>query len=393
MPSCQRTAHPGLGRREYIGVVAKVGDLRGAVSSSSGLREVMHQVVQCFDNPYEDLFGMTRLTMDRAWVVTTGSIVPGASASIYDSLRKSNLDKLVRFISGSELVDLIDQYYTDYWTEKSESIDVVRERAGRMEKFTRALLRALGGQADDVDETLRSIAESPLNPRVHIGDWSLSSLSPYAANVTPLTGDLPPGYYTDAGELRAVFMEAKKRVYYAMFDVDETIRKYEKVMSLTDPQEFLDAFESDLREVYPFWNAAGAADEANRAIGYLSGAVEQTALMVGRLEAIGKRTWAISLFDSVSDLEPEVAMFLRDVDRDTYTLHWQIETNSDTARLRLLYNIPDAATPDILRTTHRRTLGPKGLFNGRHENAAEVLDHARAAVRDYLESLAEGRRR
>ena len=52
-----------LGQREYVAVVAKSVDLSGSVSSSAGLREVIHQVEQCFDIPYDDLFGMTRVSI------------------------------------------------------------------------------------------------------------------------------------------------------------------------------------------------------------------------------------------------------------------------------------------------------------------------------------------
>src|SRR5438132_1464279 len=53
-----------LGTREYLGIVAKVTDLDGSVSSSNSLIQVVHQIEQCFDVPYEDPFGMTRITMD-----------------------------------------------------------------------------------------------------------------------------------------------------------------------------------------------------------------------------------------------------------------------------------------------------------------------------------------
>lgn len=76
-----------LRNREYLAVVAKAGDLNGSVSSDRGLREVTYQAEQCFDVPYEDLFGMTQLTMDRVWIVTSGRIVPGASDSVYEHLK------------------------------------------------------------------------------------------------------------------------------------------------------------------------------------------------------------------------------------------------------------------------------------------------------------------
>lgn len=79
-----------LGQPEYLAVVAKAVDLSGSVSSPKGLREVGHQVLQCFDNPYEDLFGMTRVSIDRVWIVTSKRILSGAETSIFSSLEKNN---------------------------------------------------------------------------------------------------------------------------------------------------------------------------------------------------------------------------------------------------------------------------------------------------------------
>ena len=86
-----------LGSREYLAVVAKASDLDGTVSSSESLREIAYQIEQCFDVPYEDLFRMTRITMDRVWVVTSRRIIPGAADPVFSYLEKRNLSKLVRF--------------------------------------------------------------------------------------------------------------------------------------------------------------------------------------------------------------------------------------------------------------------------------------------------------
>src|SRR4051812_5052682 len=76
-----------LGQRRYLGVVAKIGDLTGSVSSSSGLSEVLYQTEQCFNEEYHDLFGMRALTMDEVWIVTTGRVVPGAAESVFGKLK------------------------------------------------------------------------------------------------------------------------------------------------------------------------------------------------------------------------------------------------------------------------------------------------------------------
>jgi hypothetical protein len=100
--------------------VAKAVDLKGSVSSSDSLREVLFQIQQCFDSPYQDLFGKTEVTMDRVWVVSSHSIIPGSADSVYSHLAKTNLSKLVAFVPQENLINLVDTYYVSYWDESLE---------------------------------------------------------------------------------------------------------------------------------------------------------------------------------------------------------------------------------------------------------------------------------
>jgi len=133
-----------LGKREYMAVVAKAKDLDGNVSSPESLQAVLNQIRQCFDTEYYDLFGMSRVTMDRVWVVTTRRIVPGAEATVFGTLEKSNLSKLVSFVDGSQLVGLVDEHYPAYWDARAEPIDVLRDQRDRLLVFIRGMLAALG---------------------------------------------------------------------------------------------------------------------------------------------------------------------------------------------------------------------------------------------------------
>jgi hypothetical protein len=370
-----------LRNREYLAIVAKAVDLNGSVSSSDGLREVVYQVEQCFNVPYEDLFGMRQITMDRVWVVTTGGIVPGASDSVFEYLRKQNLSKLVRFIPGAELVELVDQWFPDYWAGGATSIEQVRERASRYEAFGRSLLTALGGKPDEIEETLQAVAESTDPPRVRVGEWSLSRLSSYGVNLEPITGALPACYVTSAvGLLGKAFADTKRLVYYAMFDVDETMERYEKMMALSDPRAFVEAFDRDLEQAHPFWQShGGAAGKAVRQIEYLRDAIQEVSEMLANLDKLGKRAWAVSLFESVAELEGEVESYLRGVEQDPLRIYWQVESYEGVGRLRLLYSAPAAPHRDVLETSHSAARG--------NRTTVEVLQWAGVAVRHYLEAL------
>jgi hypothetical protein len=103
-----------LGQRVYHGIVAKATDLSGSVSDPNGLFGVINQVEQSFHVPYRDLFGMREITMDQVWVVTSGRIIPGAADSVMNVLRGRLLDRRVRFVSGEQLVDLIDEHLCEF---------------------------------------------------------------------------------------------------------------------------------------------------------------------------------------------------------------------------------------------------------------------------------------
>lgn len=85
-----------LNEQRFLAVIAKTGDLSGSASSGSGLMNVLIQIQQSFDNPYENLYNMRQLHINEVWVMTTGRIVPAAQESVIATLRKSNLDKQVR---------------------------------------------------------------------------------------------------------------------------------------------------------------------------------------------------------------------------------------------------------------------------------------------------------
>ena len=173
-------SHDLLGQREYIAVVAKAVDLSGSVSSSKGLREVLHQVQQCFDIPYEDLFGMTKVSIDRVWIVTSKRILPSAETSIYSTLEKNNLSKLIRFISREQLAGLIDEKYPAFWDESLEPADVLREQKARLARFCQDLLGALGGNQSDIKATLNEVLHSYSPPKVTIpSDRTMTRLDPY----------------------------------------------------------------------------------------------------------------------------------------------------------------------------------------------------------------------
>ena len=378
-----------LGQREHLAVVAKAVDLSGSVSSSKGLREVVHQVQQCFDEPYEDLFGMTRVSIDRVWIVTSKRILSGAETSIFSSLEKNNLRKLIRFISGERLADLLDENYPAFWDQSLEPANVLREQKARLARFCQDLLSALGGNQDEIKATLNAVLHSYSPPKVIIpSDRTLTRLSPYRVELD----SIPEPYTYDfqmsgCGSIREAFFAAKQKLYYAMFDVDELMENYGEVIDETDPKKFVDAFQEKLDEKYPFFRRSyGRASDADQAIGHLSdGLTEFMELQTG-LKAVGRWEWATALVASVSALEPDIKSFLQHLEKDEFTLYWPVDNIRSTPVLRLEYTEPKTKNLTFI-TKHTRNIESFGKKSARPVTAVDITVEVQREITEYLWKL------
>lgn len=381
-----------FGNQEYIAVVAKATDLDGSVSSDRGLREVLFQIEQCFDVPYEDLFGMRRATMNRVWVVTSGRIVPGAADSVFDGLKKRNLSKLVKFIDREQLIDLLDRHYSEYWDEAAETVETLREQKHRLLRFLRDLLSALGGKKSQVDEALSAVLHSYMPPAVTIPtDRTLSRLGPYRTEIDTIAEKYSHGFYShNCGLIRDAFFEAKQSLYYAMFDVDEIMDHYEKVIKNDDPKKLLGEFDANLSEDYPFWRASfGRADEALRDLEYLREGLQEIDELCEKLSARGKLDWALSLVDSVPALKPEIEEFLAHSDQEEFQLRWQIETKHRLGKLKFAHGKVGSRDQTVIETKHKRVVE---FYEYRSKStrpimAKDVMNNIYRSLREYMDSV------
>ena len=374
-----------LGQREYVAVVAKSVDLNGSVSSSAGLREVIHQVEQCFDIPYEDLFGMTRVSIDRVWIVTSKRILSGAEGSIFSSLTKNNLAKLIRCISGEQLVDLIDEKYPAFWDDSLEPIDILRAQKARLTRFCQDLLSALGGNQSEIGATINQVLHSYVPPAIAIPpDRTLTRLAPYQIDLDSIPEPYAYEFKLSCGSIREAFVEAKQKVYYAMFDVDDIMEQYGEAIDETDPKEFVDTFREKLRHDYPFFQSCGRRTlDADRAIEYLDDGLREFMELQAGLKAAGRWEWAIAVINSVQQLEPDVESFLQHVEREEFTLYWPVGDDRSTPVLRLEYTDPKTAHVTFI-TKHTRSIAPSGKKEARPVTAQDITSEVQREVTEYL---------
>ncbi len=378
-----------LGQREYLAVVAKAVDLSGNVSSSTGLSAVLHQVQQCFDIPYEDLFGMTKVSINRVWIVTSKRIRQGAETSIFSTLEKNNLGKLIHFISGEKLAWLIDEKYPTFWDESLEPANVLREQKARLTRFCQDLLSALGGNEYDIKATLNEVLQSYSPPKVTIpSDRTLTRLTPYRVELDSISEPYAYDFQTrSCGSIREAFFAAKQKLYYAMFEVDEIMENYGEVIDETDPKKFVDAFQEKLGEEYPFFRLSySRARDADQAIGYLSdGLTEFMELQTG-LKAAGLWEWATALVASVSVLEPDIKSFLQHLEKDEFTLYWSVDDTRSTPLLRLEYIKPKTKKLTFI-TKHRRSIEFFGKKSARPVTDGDITREIQREIAEYLWGL------
>jgi RHS repeat-associated protein len=102
--------NPALKSTIYVGVIAKVGKIEQAKA-----QEVERQVQECF---IEKIIARDRIFVTDVWVVTTGHISHGAKVFIQQKV----CGQRVEFISGDKLIELIDLYLPNYWTDISLEI-------------------------------------------------------------------------------------------------------------------------------------------------------------------------------------------------------------------------------------------------------------------------------
>ena len=107
-----------LGTRDWTGFVVKAGDVTAQVSSSTGIRTVLHQVEQVLDHGIMDPISSDRTHVRACWVVTNGRILPNALDDIAATLRRHHLDKLIRWIDLTAFAGIFTNKFARHEIEK-----------------------------------------------------------------------------------------------------------------------------------------------------------------------------------------------------------------------------------------------------------------------------------
>ncbi len=97
---------PVLQSRQYVGVIVKTGKI-----SLSNVQDVQRQVNDCKLERFHTS-GKRKIYLNSVWVVSNSSISHHAKHHIFENNKSSN----VEYLSGENLVGLIDKHFKSFWS-------------------------------------------------------------------------------------------------------------------------------------------------------------------------------------------------------------------------------------------------------------------------------------
>lgn len=377
-----------LNEQRFLSVVAKTGDLTGSAATNLGLMNVVNQVQQAFDVPYEDLYNMRQIFINEVWVMTSGKIVSGAQESVINTLRKNNLDKQIRIIGDDRLIYLIDKHFSTYWnlnTETKESVIIQRDR---LLFFIEKLLTVNNVDKSTIETVKASILYSDYNPTIakNIDGLHISSVSPYSIEL----GEIDPEYDDFIvskvyGTTSTTFHEAKKQLSNSFFDIEETIDHAEKISKLTNPWEFVIETQSNLASEYPFYKPSGYASKFMDNIGYLEEGLNELKFFKAFLKHKNKLDWVKELAKSIPDLLSEIENILNNNKEDEIVINYRISNEEN--KISIEYNSQNDSL--CFSTKFKRI---ENAFDRNKDGtmpAIKVIDWALFRFRQHIEKILE----
>ena len=110
-----------FGCQRALACVVKKGDISGSASGSNSIQTIINQTMQALNEEYNDTQLGKMVVFNEIRIIASGKIMPTAEESIRDSFKKQGLDKIIRFIGGERLIELIDESpdMKNYWNKES----------------------------------------------------------------------------------------------------------------------------------------------------------------------------------------------------------------------------------------------------------------------------------
>ncbi|MBI2471091.1 MAG: HEAT repeat domain-containing protein [Planctomycetes bacterium] len=86
--------------------------------TTSDIDTILRQITEAFGEPFTNLSDGKKKDLDRVVVLSSNEILEEAKDSLWASLKGARLDKLINFIDGNQLVELLDNHLPSaFWEE------------------------------------------------------------------------------------------------------------------------------------------------------------------------------------------------------------------------------------------------------------------------------------
>jgi HEAT repeat protein/DNA-binding phage protein len=105
-------------QREYTGIQVKAVKIHGSAGKKGNATEILNRAQQAFTHRFHDIYDNKEKYIDRFMVITSGEITSSARESVKDQLIDIGRYKIIQFIDGDKLVDLIDQKMQSFFWEE-----------------------------------------------------------------------------------------------------------------------------------------------------------------------------------------------------------------------------------------------------------------------------------
>jgi SpoVK/Ycf46/Vps4 family AAA+-type ATPase len=167
-------------KKDWFAFVVKKGKVSG---SSGAVREIEHQVYECFKYPYKSLEQTQKIPINKVKVITNEHFSSGAKDKIFDSNNdeRANID----FWDGEKLIQFIDKYYPKFWIRGSKQYKKYIERLQDRISVDNSI-KSLSVDNKKVEKLLNNMIEPKLSERITNEDGSIKWISKKADTIINL---------------------------------------------------------------------------------------------------------------------------------------------------------------------------------------------------------------
>lgn len=231
----------------YIAVIVKADDITGSASSNNSYFALINQIKQSINDPYKHIYDLNEVYMDQCLIITSGRFLPTALESVYNTLKKENINKVIReAIDINKLIDLIDKYFNEFWDENANEIEIIVNERNILLNNILKLLKVITPE----QEITKILAQKITKQDFDIDIDSFYTTSRFIADIRfdKIIIDEIDLYYKDEifnrfGNIPEETYKIKKSAQDILYEMDEVIEILKKILNERNPEAIVEKWE------------------------------------------------------------------------------------------------------------------------------------------------------